>query len=103
MNVSSNHSKKIQNIRMQIVTIGTKFQAFECKFEPFEQDSKHLIANSNHPKEIRSTRIKIRTRKGFEAFESKFEPLENGFEAFQCKLQPFERHSNANLNNSKGF
>ena len=58
---------------MQILTISTKFEAFECKFKPFEQDSKHSNANSNRSKGIRSIRIEIRTiRKGFEAFEYKF-------------------------------
>ena len=28
----NNHSKGIQSIRMQIRTIGAKFQAFECEF-----------------------------------------------------------------------
>ena len=45
---------------MQIQTIQNGFEAFECKFEPFERDS--------------SIRMQIRTiRKGFEAFECKFE------------------------------
>ena len=71
---SSNHSKGIQSIQMQIRTIQKGFQAFECKFEPFEKnskhskiirsilnqieqferDSKHLNANSNNLKGIRS-------------------------------------------------
>ena len=60
--------ESIQSIRMQILTIWTKFEAFECTFEPFERDSnafkskfeplerdsKHSNANSNHSKEIRN-------------------------------------------------
>ena len=83
-NANSNHSKGIRSIRMQILTIrkGLKlstpnsnhskwilifqiqflnfrkgFEAFECKFKPFERDSRHLNANSNHSKGIRSIRI----------------------------------------------
>ena len=60
---------------MQIRTIRKGFEAFECKFEPFETDSKHSNANPNHSKEIRTIRMQILTiRKGFEAFdECKFE------------------------------
>ena len=84
---------------MQIQTIPTKFEVFECKVEPFEQDSKHLNAysnhckgiltiwmqtrtirdskrlnaNSNHSKGIRHIQIQIRTIKTkLEAFEWKF-------------------------------
>ena len=48
---------------MQILTIRKAFQTFECKFKPFEKDSKHL-------KQIRTI------RKGLEAFESNFEQFE---------------------------
>ena len=49
--------------------------------------------NSNHSKGIRSIRMQIRTtRKGFKAFECKFEPLERD-----------SKHSNANSNHSKGI
>ena len=79
---------------MQIVTMRTKFKAFESKFEPFEfsnlnhlngiqsiqmriltiwKDLKRLNVNSNHSKGIRSVRIQIWTIwKRFEAFECKF-------------------------------
>ena len=51
----------------------------------------HSNANSNHYKEIRSIRMQMRTiRKGFEAFESKFKPMERD-----------SKHSNANSNDSK--
>ena len=63
---------------MQIQTIWTRFEAFECKFEPFERDSKHSNANSNPSKRT-------------------------NLEAFECKFEPFERdskHSNANSNYS---
>ena len=45
---------------MQILTIRKGFEIFECKFEPFKKDSKHL-------KQIRTI------RKGFESFQCKFE------------------------------
>ena len=71
-------------------------------------------------KGIWSIRMQIQTsRKGFEAFESKFEPLkgiwgirmqfqtiQRGFEAFESKFEPFERdlkHLNVNSNHSKGI
>ena len=61
---------------MQIRTIRKGLEAFAFKFIPFEIDSKHWNANSNHSKGIGSIRIQIRTIwKGFEAFECKFEPL----------------------------
>ena len=103
-NPNSNNSKWVQSTRMQIQTIRKGFKCFESKFEPLERDSKHWNANSNHSKRIRSIRIQIRTnskriwmliqhqttRKGFEAFNSKFEPLESD-----------SKHSNANSNHSK--
>ena len=48
---------------MQIWTIQKGFNAFECKFEPFEMDLKHSNANSNHSKGIWSI------QKGFEPFK----------------------------------
>ena len=62
---------------MQIQTIRGKLKEFESKFEPFEMDSKHSNANSNHSTGIRSIRMQI---------------------------EPFERdskHSNANSKHSK--
>ena len=51
---------------MQIQTIGKRFEAFECTIEPFERDSKHSNANSNHSKVIRSFRMQIQAiQKGF--------------------------------------
>ena len=121
----------------QICSIRKDFEAFECKFKPFERDSQHLKPNSKHLKGIRSIQIQIRTtwdsshsntnfnyskgiwsiRTKFEAFECKLEPFErnvkcwmevltirNGFEAFECKFEPFKRdskHSNANSIHSK--
>ena len=38
LNVKSNHSNGICSIGMQIGTIRTGFETFECKFEPLEQD-----------------------------------------------------------------
>ena len=71
---------------MQIRTIRKELESFEFKFEPFEMDSKHWNANSNHSKGIRSIEIRSRTiRKGFEAFEMQIRTIRKGFEAFQCK------------------
>ena len=54
-------------------------------------DSKHSNANSNHSKRIRRIQIQIGTiRKGFEAFEFKFE-----------SLQRDSKHLKANSNHSK--
>ena len=58
---------------MQIITIQKGFEAFECKFEAFESDSKYSNANSNHLKGIRSIRMQIRS-------------IRKWFEVFQCKL-----------------
>ena len=69
----SSHSKGIGSIRIQIRTIRNGFEAFECKFEPFQRDLKGSNSNSNHSKGIRSIRMQIRTiRKGFEGFKCKF-------------------------------
>ena len=78
---------------MQILTVRKGFEAFECKFEPFEKDSKGSNANSNHSKGIRSIQLEILT-------------IRKGFKAFECKFEPFERdskHSNGNSNHSKGI
>ena len=81
-NATSNISKAIQSISMQIraiqkgfeafesklETIRKRFEAFECKCEPFESDSYYSYANSNHSIGIRIIRTQIRTiRKGFKA------------------------------------
>jgi len=61
---------------MQVRTIRSGFEAFECKF------------------------------KTFEAFECKFNPFLRGIEAFECKFESFEsnsKHSNANSNHWKGI
>ena len=72
---------------MQILTIWTGFEAFECKFEAFERDSKRSNANSIPTKGILSIRMQIRTiRKGLEAFESKFEPFERDTKHSNAKI-----------------
>ena len=110
-NPNSNHSKGIRIIQMQILTIRKGFEAveskfdirsiwipirttwngfqtFECKFKPFQRDSKQSNSNSNHSKGIRSIQMEILIiRKGFQAFESKFEPLQRD-----------SKNSNANSN-----
>ena len=56
---------------MQILTIQTKFKAFECKLETFKRDSKHSNENSTDSKGIQSIQIQILTiRKGFETLEA---------------------------------
>ena len=103
-NATSKHSKVIGNIRMQIRAIRKGFEAFKCKFEPFEgfrsilmkfepfeRDSKHSNGNANHSKGIRSILIQILT-------------IRKKFEVFKCKFEPFKRdwkHSNSNSNHSK--
>ena len=94
-NANFNFSKGIRSIPL-------KRDSLECKLEPFEQNLKHSNANStitwpqvsvplnslfeqnsnksnansNHSKGIQSIQMQIRTtRKGFEAFESKFKPV----------------------------
>ena len=62
---------------MRILTIPKGFEAFQCKLEPFERDSKNSNANSNHSKRIQSNQMQIQTiRKGFESFKRKFEQFE---------------------------
>ena len=46
---------------MQILTIRTKFEAFECKFELFERDWKHSNAYSSHWEGIVNNRMEIGT------------------------------------------
>ena len=87
LKANSNNSKGILIIWMQIQairknsnhsneklwTIRKEFEAFEWKFEPFESDSKHSNANSNHLKGILSIRMRIQNfRNGFKGFECKF-------------------------------
>ena len=71
---------------MQIRNIWKGFEAFECKFKPFEKDSKHskviqsiqmqirtISNNSKHSKVILSILMQILTFwKEFEAFKCKF-------------------------------
>ena len=85
---------------MQIVTIRTKLKAFDCKFVPFEWDSKDSNASSNNSKGIRNIRMQILSIP--KEFKCKFEPLENRFEEFEYnfELQRDLKHSNANCNHS---
>ena len=95
-NANLNHWKGIRNIRMQIRTIRTKFEAFE-------RNSKHLNANLNQSKGIWTILMQIPT------LPTKFEAFEcicwEGFEPLECKFEPFKqdsKHSNANSNHWKG-
>ena len=85
---NSNHSKAIRSIRMQILTIQKAFEAFKCKLEPFERDSKW----SNEIQTI---------RKGFEAFECKFEPFEKNSKHSNVSSNPSKRNSNHSNSNYK--
>ena len=107
---------------MQILTIrkdskhSKRFKAFECKFEPFEPNSKYLNATSNHSKGIQSIEMQTRTLwMRFEAFESIFKDSNhsNGnskyiFERYSKEiwniqmqfLEMDSKYSNANLNPS---
>ena len=49
--------------------IWMRFEAIECKFQPFERDSNYSNANSNIPMQIRT----IWTR--FEAIKLNFKPF----------------------------
>ena len=86
---NSHPSNEIRSIRMLLLSIRTRFEAFECIFEPFERDSiANSNANSNHLNQILSIRMHIRThQKEFEAFEWKFKSFE-----------PNSKHSYANPN-----
>ena len=115
---------------MQIRTIRTKFKAIECKFEPFERDSKQSNENSNHSKGILTIRMQIRIiRTRFEAMEWKFKPFERnsnhsnelwsigkdlkqwnanwnhlkGILTIRMRFEAFERDSNHSNANSKEF
>ena len=69
----SKHSKVIQCILIQIITIQKRFEAFKCKFETFERDFKPSNADSNHLKGIQSIQMQIvNIRKAFETFKCKF-------------------------------
>ena len=87
---------------MLIQTIQKWFEAFESKFVPFERDSKHSKANSNYLNGIRGIQVQIPTiRKGFERHSDANLNNSKGFKVFECKFQPFNRdskHSNANSN-----
>ena len=87
---------------MQIETIRTKLKAFECKFLPFEWESKHLNTSLNHSKGIRSIRMQILTIQ--KEFECKFKPLEKRFKELGHNFEQLQRdlkHSNVSSNRLK--
>jgi len=53
--------KGIRSIRMQVRTIRKGFEVFECKFQPFELDSKLSNVNLNLLNGIRSVWMQILT------------------------------------------
>ena len=54
LSASFNYLNEIRNVWMQILAIRKGFEAFECKFEPFQP-------NSNHSNEIQSIWLHILT------------------------------------------
>ena len=96
-NANMNHSKGFRSIPMQIRTIRKAFEAFRCKFEPFERDLKHSNANS---KRIRTIRMQIRTirkvskrsntnsnhSKGIRSIWMQIWTILKGFKVFKCKF-----------------
>ena len=75
--------ENVRSILKQILTFRKGFEAFKCKFEPFESDSNHSNANANDSKGIQSIQMQIETiRKGFESFECKSNKSK-GIEAFE--------------------
>ena len=93
-----------EHLWMQILTIRTGLEKFECKFEPFEKDSKYSIANSNHLKGFWSIRMQITTiRKGFDASNS-FQMVQICIRMFWIRFKWFELafdrlDSHSNLSN----
>ena len=80
------------------------FQQFEYKLEPFEQNSKHLNANSNHSKGIRAIPMQILTlRTRFEAFKCKLQPFKTHFKHFNVNFDRELKHSNANSYHSNSI
>ena len=73
---------------MQIRMIRIGFELFECKFEPFEWDSKNSNPNSNWILTI-GTQIQV-NRKWLEGFECIFEQ----FERDSNHSKPSLNHSN---------
>ena len=137
-NANFKPSSEIRSIWMQILTIRKGFEPFKCKLkplemvqsiriQPFERDSKHSEANSNHSKGIevsecifelferdsthwkvnpnhskviRHIRIQIRSiRKQIWTVRTQFEAFECKFEYATCNWN----YSNENSNHPKGI
>ena len=56
---NSNPSNEIWSIWTQTPTIQRAFEAFECKFEWFDRESKHSNSNSYHSNEIEAFQCKL--------------------------------------------
>ena len=90
---------------MQILSIRKGFEGFKLKFEPFERGSKHLNANSNHSKGVRSIPMQI-PPKGIRIIRMQIRTTRKRLEAFECKFEAFKRdskHSNVNSNHWLGI
>ena len=81
--------KRDSKLSNHIRTISGGFESFQCKFEQSERDSKHLTLNSNHPKWIQSFQIQFRT---FRSFQMEIRTIQKGFEAFETTFEPFQGH-----------
>ena len=98
---------------MQILTIPKGFEAFKCKLEPFERDSKNSNANFNHSNGIQSIQMKIQTireiriiwmqirtirkgsnhSKGIWSIQMQIRTIQKGFGAFESKFESIKRNS----------
>ena len=104
----------------EILTIRKRFESFECKLQPFEQNSKHSNVNLNLSNEIRRIRMQIWTirrdsmhlnpnsnhLKRIRSIWMQILTIQKGFKVFEWKFQPVKRdskHSNPNSNLSKGI
>ena len=98
-NANSKHSKGIEPFEC-------KFAAFECKFEQLKRDWKHWNANSKHSSDSKYSNENSNNSILIRSIQMQIPTIRKGFKAFECKFEPFERdskHSNANSNNSKGI
>ena len=108
-NVNSNHLKRIRSIRIHRLTIGTKFETFECKFEPLERESNHSKVIRIQIPTILTIHIQIQTiwkdskHSNVNSNHSKGSRIIwKGFEGFKSKFERDSKHSNENSNHSKG-
>ena len=118
LNANSNNLKGIRSIRMPIQTIRKGFEAFECKFQTFERDSKHsnqiqsirmkiqsirmqnsnplneirsIYANSNHSKmDLKNSNANSNHSKGIRSIRMQILTIRKGFEGFEASKFKFD-------------